>query len=260
MTEKDKDILIEKMLDRPDSLSASDIEAIMADEELRELYGASVMLADTLQPQPAIDGDREWELFSRRLAASKPQLAAESQSEMAVAPKAKRKRPMLNRIVRVAAVLAGVLLLSAVIISMLNGPVVDDTLMVASNVADTKPVEHIADAAVAAQATVPAVEEVSAEQPEVAPTQAVNPAPQPVEHAEAITDGLPDDFDIDEYIAIRQARIDNEVAMAMAQVYEAEYRAYLDVAGQEPEYESVPDDAPALTRSFNPEIDQLIML
>ena len=258
MTEKDKDILIEKMLDRPDSLSASDIEAIMADEELRELYGASVMLADTLQPQPAIDGDREWELFSRRLAASQPQLAAESQSDMAVVPKAKRKR--LHPIVRVAAVLAGVLLLSAVIIRMLNGAAVDDTLMVARNVADTKPVEHIADAAVTALTIVPAVEEVSAEQPEVAPTQAVNPAPQPVEHAEAVTAGLPDDFDIDEYIAIRQARIDNEVAMAMAQVYEAEYRAYLDVAGQEPEYESVPDDAPALTRSFNPEIDQFIML
>ena len=252
MTEKDKDILIEKMLDRPAELSTADIAVIMADEELRELYDTSVMLADSLQRQPVVDNDREWELFSRRLAVGHTRSDAVRKPE--------RKLLHLRRVVRVVAVVAGVMLLSAVVVRMMrnvsDGDMTLDagSMMTAESVvqqpdtvgmtdtspevgiADTLAGEHIADGA-------PAGRNVAA---------ANSRSTVSVIHT-------PDDFNIDEYIEIEQARIDNEVAMAVARVYEAEYSTYLDVTEYEPDIQPG-DDAPVLSHIVDPQIDRLVML
>lgn len=252
MTEKDKDILIEKMLDRPAELSSGEIDAIMADEELRELYDTSVMLAGSLRRQPVVDDDREWELFSRRLPVMPP-------LSVAVRPP-ESKLLQFKRVLRIAAVVAGVMLLSAVVVRMLRSvPDVGKTLnaggmMTAEfveqqpdtvgmpdtspevRIADTLAGEHIADAA-------PAGTNVAASTP-----------PSTVS-----TIHTPDDFNIDEYIEIEQARIDNEVAMAVARVYEAEYSTYLDVTEYEPDIRAG-DDAPVLSHVVDPQIDRLVML
>lgn len=206
MTEEIKNTLIEKMIDRPDELTSDEIMAICSDEELRELYDISSKLQDTLQPAPQTPVTQEWDMFSRRLNTRRP------------------KKKLYRRLLQTAAVVAGLLLISAVIVKITgHAPSAPDPSLTADvistditkNPADTircqndklvttlkNDASHIADASKPDKNH-------SAKKAKSASTPTATP-------------------DFDEYLRIEQARIDNEIAMAMAEVYEAEYLASLE--------------------------------
>ncbi|MDE5975450.1 MAG: hypothetical protein K2G69_02750, partial [Muribaculaceae bacterium] len=99
MTEEQKEILIAKMLDAPDSLTEAEVEMILHDDELRQFQAISSEVGSAFMPAPEIDIERELELWRRRL----------------------RKRPSRFRwIMRVAAVFVGVIILSGGVVKLVD--------------------------------------------------------------------------------------------------------------------------------------------
>lgn len=206
MTEEIKNTLIEKMIDRPDELTSDEIMAICGDEELRELYEISTKLQDTLQPAPQTTVTQEWDMFSSRLDIRRP------------------KKKLYLRLLQTAAVVASILLISAVIVKITgHAPSASDSSLTADviNTDITKsPADTIRcqndklvttlknDGSHIAEASKPDKNH-SAKKAKSASTPTATP-------------------NFDEYLRIEQARIDNEIAMAMAEVYEAEYLASLE--------------------------------
>lgn len=205
MTDREKDILIEKMLEAPGQLSPGEITAILADEELRDMYVISVRLKTALRRPPAVDTADEWKRFSKRITV--------------------RRRPLFA-IMRCVAAVVALLLVSVVIVRLTAGDGdadIQDILADSKNIVDSAAVVLPAtdDSAVPAPETAPCVNAGEAK-PHVAAVprrktqRAITSAVQAERYAEA---------DIDHYIKVEQARIDNDVAMAMAEAYKAMYVA-----------------------------------
>lgn len=206
MTDREKDILIEKMLEAPGQLSPGEITAILADDELRDIYGISVRLKTALRRPPAVDTADEWKRFSKRITV-------------------RRRRPLIA-IMRCVAAVVALLLVSVAIVRLTAGDGdadIQDILADSKNTVDSAAVVLPAtdDSAVPAPESAPCVNAAEAK-PHVAAAprrktqRAITPAVQAERYAEA---------DIDHYIKVEQARIDNDVAMAMAEAYKAMYVA-----------------------------------
>lgn len=202
MTDREKDILIEKMLEAPGQLSPGEIAAILADEELRDIYGISVRLKTALRRPPAVDTADEWKRFSKRITV-------------------RRRRPLFA-IMRCVAAVVALLLVSVVIVRLTvrDGDAdIKDILADSKNIVDSAAVVLPAtdDSAVPAPETAPCVNAGEAKPhfaaaPRRKTQRAITPTAQAERYAEA---------DIDHYIKVEQARIDNDVAMAMAEAYKA---------------------------------------
>lgn len=202
MTDREKDILIEKMLETPGQLSPGEIAAILADEELRDIYGISVRLKTALRRPPAVDTADEWKRFSKRITV--------------------RRRRSLFATVRCVAAAVALLLVSVAIVRLTAGggdADIQDILAESKSTVDSAAVALPApgDTTMPVPETAPCVK-AGETKPHVAaaprrkPQRAITPAVQAERYAEA---------DIDHYIKVEQARIDNDVAMAMAEAYKA---------------------------------------
>ena len=222
MTEEAKEILIEKMLDRQVELTDDDIAAIIGDEEMSELYEISVGLAAQLRPQPKTSADEGWNELRRRLTPNK-RLSA------------KRYRIISG----VAAAACLFLMVGLALRFAFNSEITMDT-----RGCDTMPGSEIAEAKVAVIDNVAEedVVEIDSNQPSTAP------------------DDKTDMIDIDEYLRIEQARIDNDVAMAMARVYKAQYDAYIEVLADMLAGGDVADVDPLIRDLTTMDIDKVIML
>lgn len=206
MTEEIKNTLIEKMIDRPDTLTSDEIMAICSDEELRELYEISTKLQDTLQPVPQTPAAQEWDMFSRRLSMRRP------------------KKKLYLRLVQTAAVVAGVLLISAVIVKITGDVPSASVSSLTSDVVNSGITENPADTIRSQNDKL--VTTLKNDGTHIADASKPDKNHSAKKTKSASTPTATPDFD--EYLRIEQARIDNEIAMAMAEVYEAEYLASLE--------------------------------
>lgn len=203
MTDETKNILIAKMLDCPDTLTSDETAAIMGDEELRELYEISVRLQDSLQLEPQIDAQEEWNSFRQRLVPA-------------------RKR-LFRRFMRIAAVFVGVALVSGIAVKVIHEATPESRLIAVADCDSILPVLPETRLLVPDNGTLISGGE------DISQAASVTPAPS----AKEVTSkpGNPktgQEMNVEEYIRIEQARIDNDVAMAMAQVYEDKYLASLE--------------------------------
>ncbi len=197
MTDELKDILTAKMLDNPSALTDADIEAILADDELRDIYEMSAAVSGASVEVPRFDMDAEWQSLQARMTP-------------------RRRRSPLWWGVRAAAVLAGVALATGLLVRM-----ADTSLQPGEKV---PVIAKVHKPVVEPVVTPPAVEDevthepapVAKELPRVK-RYAPAPSPAPVETEPEI--------DIDEYVRIQQARIDNDLALQAAEVYRAEFDA-----------------------------------
>lgn len=198
MTEEQKDILIAKMIDSPALLSDSELEAIIDDSDLREIYEMSVAVSAAYMGRRPIDAAQGWEHFKRHI---------------------KPKATLTQWALRIAAVWIGVMVVAGAVVGLLS--------------IDVHP-PHIASVGVKTDTIHPrqitTINVVSPDREIVAKAQ-VSDTPKRAEipmHASVI-DSVPqsEQLDIDEYMRIQQAAIDNEFAQLTAELVEDDYAALL---------------------------------
>lgn len=206
MTEEQKDILTAKMLDAPSSLSDKELESILSDEELRDIYEMSAALSGAYIDQPDFDMADEWDRF-------RPDI---------------RRRPMPMRwAMRVAAIFLGVVFVGGVMVRIID-KALDTPQPTIAEVQDIKKTAEMKSL----KEDIKSNDSRNKEDSQSLIT--VNNAASSGQHASKTKTikkepmELPeDDIDIDTYLRIQQARIDNDLAMMTAESYLYEYNEFL---------------------------------
>lgn len=197
MTQQEKDILLEKMLDPGVLLTDEEIGIIMGDGELREIYDVSAALRGACVQPSVVNMEREWRLFRHK-----------------IHPKPSRWRWAM----RVAAIFLGVLVVSAIVKVAVDRTLTPDTPVLAEVSSPKQPEVQVVDH----KAERPLIESEDAAPP--ASRQAVRrkrAALRPTVEVETVVE----DIDVDEYLRIQQAGIDNDVALMQSQLYIDELQA-----------------------------------
>lgn len=198
------------MLDDPSSLSADELDAIARDEELRDIYEMSAEVSGACAPQPEIDMVEEWIRFRRRI---------------------RRRRPAWDWIRRVAAIFLGVTFVGALAVKMIDNTFISDNTPVIVKVqrpAEAKKYSVPGLAALTAMCRQTKVAAAPA-QPKGMDTPGAHIAKAKAKMPEVKTQPKAQtaEVDIDEYLRIQQAGIENDLAMQNAEVYEDAYDAIL---------------------------------
>ncbi len=200
MTEGQKDILICKMLDNPDSLTDKELEMILHDEELRDIYEVSALVSGAVASQKEFDAEQEWRLFRHR-----------------ILPKPSWTR----RFMRIAAIFLGVIVVSGII-----GKIIDYTL--------TKGYED--QMAETVKSTTPKRPEIKEDTPKI---PYVEPTSTPEQTKETATTKIAaqkktfqapqneeeEEIDVDEYLRQQQEEIEDAIIRQNAEIQIDEYYA-----------------------------------
>lgn len=194
--QQDKDMLLEKMLDPGATLTDADLEMILHDDELREIYEVSADVRGACVQPSEIDVEQEWRLFRRKLHPG---------------------YSVWRRVMRVAAIFLGVLLVSGIVKIALDHLLTDGRSVMAAESTAKKDSTQLAAPTLQTESSVHCF---------VAENEA---APEPVEVArkgtpkrlviERVEEEYEEEVDIDEYLRLQQARIDNDLAILQAQLY-----------------------------------------
>ena len=206
MTEQDKDILIAKMLDAPSSLSDKELESILSDEELRDIYEMSAAVSSAYIDQPDFDMADEWNRFRPNI----------------------RRKPMPMRwAMRVAAIFLGVVFVGGVSVRIID-KVLDAPQATLAKVKETQKSveiksneENINSKVVReeedSRSLIPRDNDTSSGQ-HMSTTKTMKKKQMELQE---------EDMDVDEYLRLQQARIDNDLAMMAAESYIYEYNEFL---------------------------------
>lgn len=204
MTQEQRDQIISRMINAPETLTEADIEAIRRDEELRDLYELSASLSAAAAPAPEYDMAKEWETFRRKM----------------------RRRPAPSRwawVRRSAAVFLGV-----IVVGGLLGRVIDAVFTTDASSG------QIAQAVLTDTifATVTPELDVDLEVTEAPAPVAPSPVPSkkklPAKTAELMTE-LIAEADIEEILRAQEARVQNDLALSAAQAIREEYTSNLQI-------------------------------
>lgn len=198
MTEQEKDILIEKMLDAPDSLTDEELKAIMLDDELKDICEISSGVRSACLPSPEMDVEQEWRQFSRRI------------------------RPASSYwkwTIRVAAIFIGVLIVSAILVKVLDHdrhkemePVVVDSgrsVGIGSHRCDEDSVMQSGRSEVVVPDGYVQVETAAVAVPVAGKRSGKTSVKAHIE----------EEIDVEEYLRQQQAEIDYEIALLNAEIY-----------------------------------------
>ncbi len=201
MTEEQKDILIVKMLDAPSSLTDKELDMILHDEELKDIYETSAIVSGASIAQKEFDTEQEWRLFRHKIL-PKPSLS--------------------RRFMRVAAIFIGVIVVGAII-----GKIIDYTL--------TKGYEkQIAETAKSESHTPKKITEdtpqIPYEEPAPMPEQAKETATQKIAaHKQSFqtpqNEEEEEEINVEEYLRQQQEEIDDAIIRQNAEIYVDEYYA-----------------------------------
>lgn len=227
MTSEQRDILIEKMIDKPETLTNDEISMISSDAELKDLYEISSRLTDELTLTPEVDIDAEW---------SKMQ---------SIIGERKSRKPFKHRWIWVAAAIGSVLMCGTIATKYIlsnnsNGSNVDPPYIATV----TDPDKELQSSEVKEE-----VELQSAEGQQPVKTHVIVPAQSDTYKT-----------DIEEYLRIEQARVDNEVAMALAQVYREDFNVDLEELAEWLDSQSEESDSIIAPNINGIYINQLTML
>lgn len=197
MTDEQKEKLIAKMLDTPASLSDDELDGILRDPELLDLYEISAAVSNASIRQPDIDVNEEWTQFRGRI----------------------RRKPLpLDWIMRVAAIFLGVMFTAGILVKVIDYVFSQESApVIAESEKNAEP-----------EILIPKISDPSTENRENLAVAAVTP-----DHPVA---SPTDEIDIEEYLTIQQARIDNELALQDAAMYEDDFYELLpqlDLTGDE---------------------------
>ncbi len=231
MTEEQKEILIAKMIDAPSSLTEAELDLIAHDEELQGIYEMSAEVSGACVKHPEFDMTKEWELFRPRL---------------------RRKPSGWRWVMRVASIF-----LAVIVVSGIAGEVIDrifssrQTDQIAGLVEDQKPTSETAASdseelnsetlSIGSEKLI-ASSEVNGNSKDETPlisakssslksrsSSSKSPSAKPSVKDETVEPVKTEEIDIDEYLRVQQARIDNDLALQAAAVYQEEYDNLLPI-------------------------------
>ena len=200
MTEQEKDILIGKMIDSPSSLTDEELDMILIDDELKDIYEISSDVMGACLPQPEMDIEREWRLFRHR-----------------ILPKPSPMRWIL----RVAAIFLGVMLASGILVKFTDYLLTDEKKTnVVSDAGKRMDLNNkvngndVIDHPMKDEEPISEVLPVKAAIPDAGPvkTQRSRPSSKKVEIEE-------DEIDVDEYLRLQQSEIDREIVLLNAEMF-----------------------------------------
>lgn len=206
MTDEQKDILIAKMMDAPSSLSDKELESILSDEELRDIFEMSAAVSGAYIDHPDFDMDKEWNMFR---------------------PKLRRKPMKMRWAMRVAAIFLGVVFVGAIMVRIIDNAF-DAPRQIIAKVQDTQESAEIKQIEEDIKS-----EDIPKEDDSQSLIQRNNTASsgQCASNAKTMkTEQMEmpeEEMDIDEYLRIQQARIDNDLAMMAAESYIYEYNEFM---------------------------------
>ena len=212
MTEQEKDILIGKMIDSPSSLTDDELNMILTDDELKDIYKISSDVMGACMPQPEMDVEREWRLFRHR-----------------ILPKPSPMRWIL----RVAAIFLGVMLASGILVKFTDYLLTDENKTnVVSDASKRMDLNNkvngndVIDHPMKDEEPISEVLPVKAAIPDAGPvkTQRSRPSSKKVEIEE-------DEIDVDEYLRLQQSEIDREIALLNAAMFLDEREALREFIG-----------------------------
>lgn len=201
MTEEQKELLIARMIEVPSSLSDEELEAIVQDEELRALYEMCVDVEASSRTVPKIDTQEEWARFR---------------------PLLHRRHCAMRRFMRVAAIFLGVILAAGAIDKAIDRMLLYNEAPEIVKIEPSMPLRK-------------------------KPEGEARPRPKPVEEAldpkpVAVQASVPhqkayrkvqsepsSDIDVDEYLRIQQAKVDNDLAIQEAEMYEMQKSVVLRI-------------------------------
>lgn len=231
MTEEDKDILIEKMIDKPETLTPDEIALISSDAELKELYEISVRLADEMTPMPEVDIDAEWMKMHKLILG-----------------KTFQKKSYF----RWTGIVAGIVVL------LICGGVA-----VRYNLPDRKShqiidIHYLTPEQAAYYKSLEAKGSDANDEPSLENQDKRQVSKKPCIQSPKLSDNENSDFD--EYLRIEQARVDNEVAVALARVYREDYSVSLEALADILDQQSENDSCLIVNDVNEININQLTML
>lgn len=209
MTEQGKDILIGKMLDSPSSLTDEEVSNIMNDDELRDIYEVSSAVKGAYASRQEFEVEKEWRMFRRRFMP---------------------KPSPLRLLMRVAAVILGVVLVAGVLVKMADHATKQDKKPLVADAGLSAVNDHASG--VEAGNDIPDAKESIADVLETGTTRPV--------YVSATSGGLKstagkveveEDIDIDGYLRSQQAEIDYEIALLNAEMYLDEQDAMREFVG-----------------------------
>ena len=217
MTEQDKDILIGKMIDSPSSLTDEELDMIQIDDELKDIYKISSELMGASMPQPEMDVEREWRLFRHR-----------------ILPK-----PSPTRwIMRVAAIFLGVIFIGGVLVRIID-KALDVPKTTVAIVQETKKTVEIKPNEENTNSK--AIRKKEESQSLISSSKDASSG-QHMSMSKNMKEkqmDLPEEeIDVDEYLRLQQARIDNDLAMMAAESYIYEYNEFLQEIDDPNAYET----------------------
>lgn len=191
MTDEKKYNLISKMLDAPETLTDDELDLIVSDDELIGMLDASAKLKAAYTVPANINAEEEWKRFR---------------------PRIKRLNRMPARWwMRAAAIFLGVIFLSALLVR-LTGFVLTPGRQPFVADAEQAPQQERPAAGLVAEPVIPD------KAPVAAPTHVVSSTKMAKSHKRSVKK----EIDIDEYVRIQQARIDNNIATLMEEIKEKE--------------------------------------
>ncbi len=206
MTEEQKDILIVKMLDAPDSFTDKELDMILHDEELKDIYETSAIVNGASISHKEFDAQQEWRLFQHKIL-PKPSLT--------------------RRFMRIAAIFLGLIVVGGII-----GKIIDYTL--------TKEYEE----QMAETATTPTPNNQNNKE-DASKISYLNPIPTPQQVTESATPANAivhsktdqskafkalqkeeeEEIDVEEYLRQQQEEIEDAIIRQNAEIYIDEYYA-----------------------------------
>ena len=189
MTQQEKDILMEKILDPDGILSDEDLEMVFHNDELKDIYELSSAVRGACVQLPKIDVEREWRLFSRRI----------------------RPRPSRWKwVMRVAAIFLGVMFVSGIVRIAIDHILTGKKTVAVVKSKPLTPEKLTRESPL----QLPIVEN------EDLPTSSAPVSRKVVRPRNniAVMEAEEADIDVDEYLRLQQARIDNDIAMIQAEI------------------------------------------
>ncbi len=201
MTEEQKDILIAKMLDAPASLSDEELDMILLDDELKDIYEASAILSGAFAPQQEYDVAQEWKLFRHRI---------------------KPKPSLTRRFMRVAAIFLGVIVASGLIAKIIDHTITREYEQQMAEVA--KPTTPKSQKDNGDTTKTPYVETTPIQKEfKKSATPAIATGPLKAVEAHQMEDE--EEIDVDEYLRQQQEEIEDAIIQHDAEIYVDEYYA-----------------------------------